>query len=290
MSIRNNLGLGIILMLVAYLFFTGADTTTKAMRNWGYLAFQLAFMRYLFQFLFAGVESSFRGIKREEITDNLWLLSLRGVALSSASAIAFISFLYVDLSIFSAIMFSSPFFVSLLSMPILGEKVGKWRWAAIALGFIGVLIVVRPFSATIHWTAILALYPAFMMALYSLLTRKLAASVRPHIQQVSTGLVGMLILAPIALLNWQPITWPVFLLMGWVGFASWFGHEILTRAHALAPASMLMPYSYSFIIYMTLTGFVFFDEVPDQFTILGALVIVISGLIIWQREGRMKPL
>lgn len=274
------------MMLCAYLLFSLADTTTKWMTLLGVPALQLAFFRYGFQFVFSSVESSYRGIDATEITANFPLLLIRAAALVSSTVAVFYALKYLPLSMFSAIMFSAPIFICLTSWPLLGERVGFWRWLAIMIGFVGILIIVRPFDSDFHWSALLALYAAMGMALYSIMTRKLAYKVRPHVMQFTTGLLGVLALLPLALYVWEPLTLHLLLMMFGVGFASWFGHEILTRAHKLAEASVLMPYSYSFIIYMTLTGYLVYGEVPDVLTVVGAVVIVASGLIIWVRERR----
>lgn len=287
-QIPDKVNFGILLMLIAYLFFSLTDGTTKWLVLLGYPALQLAFIRYCFQLVISATEVSIRGIHKNEIKDHFWLLVLRGAMLASVTACVFYSLKYLTLSMYSAILFTVPIFVSLISGPILGERVGPWRWFAIFMGFVGVVIIVSPFNESFHSASFLVLFAAVAMAIYSILTRKLASSVRPHILQLVTGVVGAITFLPFAVWLWQPITIKSFMLMTWVGFASWAGHELLTRAHRHAEASVLMPYSYSFIIYMTILGFIFYDEVPDRFTILGALVIIISGLIIWYRERRLK--
>ena len=284
----EGINFGILLILIAYLFFSLTDGTTKWLVLFGYPALQLAFIRYCFQLVISSTETSFRGIRENEIKDHFWLLVLRGAMLASVTACVFYSLKYLTLSMFSAILFTVPIFVSLISGPILGERVGPWRWFAIFMGFVGVVIIVSPFNESFHWSSLLVLFAALAMAIYSIITRKLAASVRPHILQLFTGAVGAVVFLPFAVWFWQPLEIKPFILMMWVGFASWAGHELLTRAHKYAEASVLMPYSYSFIIYMTILGFIFYDEIPNSYTILGTFIIIFSGLIIWYRERRLK--
>ena len=284
----EGINFGILLILIAYLFFSLTDGTTKWLVLFGYPALQLAFIRYCFQLVISSTETSFRGIRENEIKDHFWLLVLRGAMLASVTACVFYSLKYLTLSMFSAILFTVPIFVSLISGPILGERVGPWRWFAIFMGFVGVVIIVSPFNESFHWSSLLVLFAALAMAIYSIITRKLAASVRPHILQLFTGAVGAVVFLPFAVWFWQPLEIKPFILMMWVGFASWAGHELLTRAHKYAEASVLMPYSYSFIIYMTILGFIFYDEIPNSYTILGTFIIIFSGLIIWYRERRSK--
>lgn len=276
------------MMLVAYLLFSVADATNKWMILLGYPALQIAFTRYAVQFMITASEASYRGLDIAEIKGNLGLLILRGAALASATVANFFALKYLSLSMYSAIMFSTPIFVSLMSWPILSERVGPWRWAAIVFGFIGVLIIVRPFHQEFHWAGLLSLYGAASLGLYSILTRKLANQIRPHVMQFFTGAFGAVVLLPPAIWFWKPVTLTVYVMMACVGIAAWAGHELLTRAHKSAEASVLMPYSYSFIIYMSIAGYFLFSELPDVYTVLGAVVIVVSGLVIWWRERRHK--
>lgn len=284
----DRINLGILLVLTAYLFFSLTDGTTKWLILLGYPALQLAFIRYSFQLLISSTETAVRGVNPNEIKDHFWLLVLRGSMLACVTVCVFYSLKYLTLSMYSAILFTVPIFVSLISGPILGEQVGPWRWFAILMGFVGVVIIVSPFNESFHWASVLVVLAAVAMAIYSILTRKLSSSVRPHILQLFTGAFGVVVFLPFAIWLWQPVTMKSFILMIWVGFASWAGHELLTRAHKHAEASVLMPYSYSFIIYMTILGFIFYDELPNQNTIFGTIVIIISGLIIWYRERLLK--
>ncbi|MEZ5451058.1 MAG: DMT family transporter, partial [Thiolinea sp.] len=228
----------ILMMLGAYLLFTFADSTTKWLVMAASMpALQIAFMRYGVHLLICSVEVSVRGIHPGEIRDHLALLMLRGAMLSTATAANFYALKYLTLSMYSAIMFSAPIFVSLLSWPVLGERVGPWRWTAIVCGFIGVLIIIRPFDSTFHPAALVSLYAAIAVAVYSTVTRKLAHRVRSHVMQFFTGAFGVVILLPFAVWLWQPVDSRILLLVAWVGLVSWGGHELLTRAHKLAEAS-----------------------------------------------------
>ena len=275
---------GILMMLLAYLLFALADGTTKWIVLAGIPTFQVAFIRYAVNGSISSSEVVTRGFDRAEITGNIGLLSLRALLLVTSTLGNFYALKYLPLSMYSAIMFSAPIFVCLMSWPLLGERVGPWRWFAILLGFVGVVIIVRPLGAGFHWGGLGTLYAAVALAVYSIITRKLAHKVRPHVMQFFSGAFGMVILLPFAFSYWVPAGWTVIVPMLWVGFASWLGHEILTRAHKLAEASVLMPYAYSFIVYMSLAGFLFYDEVPDAYTMTGAAVVVAAGLIIWYRE------
>ena len=182
-------------------------------------------------------------------------------------------------------MFSSPVIVCFLSVSVLGERVGPWRWGAILLGFVGVLIVVRPFGTAFHPAMLMIIYNASALALYSIMTRRLSGIVAVDTMQFYMGAVGSIVLLPFALWTWTtPETlWGIIVLCS-LGVTGWGGHQLLTNAHRFGTANQLMPFTYSFLIYVAIWGFLLFGTVPDATTLLGAMVIMGAGLIIWRRE------
>ena len=284
-ALQDNANLGIGLMLLAWLFFSFVDTSVKWLLILGAHAFQLAFMRYVGHFVIstALVARGGQGWSRFG-TSHFWLVLLRAFLLVSATVLNFIALKYVPLTITASIMFSSPIILCALSGPLLGEKVGPWRWFAILLGFIGVMVVIRPFGETFHWAALLNVYNAFSLAFYSILTRRLSGVVATETMQFYMGLLGTVLLLPIAIYTWVPMdtTFALIVMIG-LGFWGWLGHELLTRAHVYATANTLMPYTYSFLIYLTISSYLVFAHIPDKFTLIGAAIIILSGLIIWKR-------
>ena len=279
--------LGIVMTLGAYAFFTLIDTSVKWLVLAGFPAFQLAFMRYLPHFVISTVlllrkGDSWNGFQ----SAHMGLVLLRGFLLASATLFNFITLNYLSLTVTGSIMFSAPIIVCALSWPLLGERVGPWRWFAIILGFMGVLVVIRPFDAAFHWIALLNVYNAFSLALYSIITRKISGVVAAETMQFYMGAFGAITLFPFAFWVWMPpasmLDW---VLMVSLGVWGWAGHEIFSRAHGFAPANTLMPYTYSFLLYLALASYLVFNDVPDQWTLLGAGIIVVSGLIIWRRTA-----
>lgn len=270
-------------MLLAYLLFAAVDTSTKWLLAAGLPVLQLAFFRYAVHFAITVVDVGLNGGQGLNFTRRqALLLTLRAFLLVTATLVNFLALKYLPLSVTAAIMFSAPIIVGLLAGPLLGERIGGRRWAAIIFGFCGVLVVIRPFEEGFSWAALMMLYPATCLALYSILTRKLTAEVTRGAMQFILGLIGTLALAPFMPVVWTlPVSWFDALLMPCLGVFAWAGHQYLVRAHVMAPSSVLMPFSYSYLIYLTLAGAVFFSEVPDQATILGAAMIVASGLFLW---------
>ena len=280
--------LGIMLMLGAWLFFSVVDTGAKWLAVAGIPAFQLAFMRYASHFAISIAVIAKGGMTADRFrTDHLWQLVTRSLLLVSATLSNFYALQFLPLTVASAIMFSSPVIVCFLSITILRERVGPWRWAAIILGFVGVLIVARPLGTAFHPAMVMILYNATALACYALMTRKLSGVVAVDTMQFYMGLVGTLVLLPFALAVWTPpeTAWGMVVLFG-LGVMGWAGHQLLTTAHRFGTANQLMPFTYSFLIFVAIWGYLLFGTVPDKSTIMGAVVIMGAGLIIWKREQK----
>lgn len=277
---------GIGLVLLAYGMFSTVDASVKWLVVFGYPALQLGFMRYIGHFVISTAQVLRSKRMRETLrTQHMMLVVLRGSLILGATVANFIALKYIPLTLTSTIFFSVPIIVCLLSGTMLGESVGKWRWMAILLGFCGILIAIRPFDAGFHWAALLSLAGVTSFAFYLLMTRHLAGVIASSTLQFYAGLVGTVVMLPFAIYYWQwPQTLAQWILLIGLGILAWAGHEILTRAYHYADASVLTPFSYSFMIYLTIWSIVLFDQYPDGWTLVGAGLIVFSGLLIWIRE------
>ncbi|MEP3274990.1 MAG: DMT family transporter [Stappiaceae bacterium] len=278
--------LAIGFVLIAYFMFSCIDTGAKWLAYAGLPAMQLAFMRYAGHFAISLTVVMKGGMRIDRFHSDKFLLTiLRGVLLAASTVFNFIAIRYLPLTLTSTILFLAPIIVCALSWPLLGEKVGAYRIAAILAGFVGILIAVRPFGESLHWAVFLSLGAAVSFSFYTLLTRKLSGIVATDTMQFYSGLVGTVALAPFALANWENpegmSDWAIFIGLGILGY---YGHELLTRAHGFASASSLSPFAYSFMIYLTVWSFFVFDNLPDLWTIVGAVVVASAGLVIWARE------
>lgn len=190
----------------------------------------------------------------------------------------------------TTIMFMSPILVTLLSMPLLGEKVGWRRWAGIVLGFAGAIIVVRPWQEGLGGTGsgmLLLLVAALLNANYQILTRKVRHD-DPLTSLLYTAAAGALVTS--AMVPWFWV-WPTafdWLLLVLTGVAGGIGHLCLIRAFRQAPASVVAPFTYSSLVWAALFGFAIWGDWPDLWTWSGAAVIIGSGLYIFHRERQHK--
>ena len=287
-AIQDRPRVGILLMLGAWLFFSCVDTAAKWMAVAGFPAMQLAFMRYFGHLVIALGFAGAGGLRDARLPRRyLWPVVTRAMLLILATVSNFYVLKVLSLTVTSAIMFSAPIIVCLLMHVFFAERIGPVRWSAIVLGFCGVLIVIRPFGETFHWAMLMCVYNAISLALYSIMTRRLSGEVSVDVMQLYMGGLGTVVLLPFAVLSWRaPADLAEWLILISLGVFGWAGHQLLTTAHRFGTASTLMPYTYTFIIYLSISSYVVFDQLPDLWTIIGAAVITLSGLIIWSRERR----
>lgn len=276
----------IVLMLLAFACFTMLDSAAKwlvteeAMEPWA-----AVFARYAVHLMIvAALILPKRGLASLASAAPVQE-SVRALMLLGATICNFMAVQYLPLTLTSTIFFAMPIFVCVLSIPLLGEQVGPRRWFAVAVGFIGIVVVTRPWAADFHWAMMLSLTSALAAALYQILTRRLAGIDPTNTQQLYAGLVATVGVAPIAIAQW---TWPgsglAWLLFGAMGCFGWLGHQMLTVAHRYAPASMLAPFVYLQLIFMTASSWIVFNQPPSVWIWIGAPVIISSGLYIWWRE------
>lgn len=275
---------GILLISGAFLLFTCLDTTAKYLGH-SLPVLQIVWARFLGHLVLAAVLFLPRygsGLLR---TRRPRLQALRSTFLLGSTFFNFAALHYLQLSTTTAILFSTPLLIAGLAVPLLGEKVGPRRWTAIVVGFIGVLIIVRPGLGVVHWAVSLSLCAALSGSLYNIATRKLAGSDPAPTIHFFSPVVGVLLLTPVMPFVWQtPTHWLEWLLLCATGLLGGAGHYLLIVAHRLAPAPILAPFIYPQIFYMMLSGYLVFGDVPDPWVGVGALVVIGSGLYLWYRE------
>jgi drug/metabolite transporter (DMT)-like permease len=193
----------------------------------------------------------------------------------------------------SAIGFASPFIVTALSVPVLRERVGPRRWTAVIIGFIGVLIIIRPGAGFTNWASLLVLASTSCYAVYQVLTRLIAPHDRAETGIVYAALVGTAAMSIIAPFEWRlPDAALDWLLFACLGFFGGFGHYFVIKAYRFGPAAVIAPFSYGELMGTTIIGYYAFGNFPDGWTWLGAAIIVACGAYIAYREGvrrRMAP-
>ena len=286
LPVQNSLR-GIGLMCLAFVFFSGLDAVAKLLGQ-SYPVGQVVWARFAVHAVVAILLIAPYLGERPWRSERPVLQAMRGLLLVAATVANFTALRYLQLAETSAIFFASPLIVAALSMPLLGEHVGPRRWAAIVVGFIGVMIVVRPGLGLAHWAVGLSLLTALIGALYNILSRKLAGADGAHTTQFYTAMVAAVATAPLLTAGWTPPTAGGWLLMALAGIFGGLGHWLLAVAHSYAPAPILAPFSYTQILWMPLLGYLVFADVPSAWTAAGAAVVVASGLYLLHRERVVK--
>jgi drug/metabolite transporter (DMT)-like permease len=188
-----------------------------------------------------------------------------------------------------SILFSTPFFVTLLSGFVLGEWAGWRRWTAIGIGFSGVLLIARPGMGGMHPAALLCLGGAICYSVYNISTRVLARTDSNQTTLFYSNFVGTVAALPALPFVWTTPHEPVVIvLMVLIGVLGSFGHFLLIAAHRLASASVLAPFIYSQLIWAITAGYLVFGQLPSEWTLAGAAIVIASGLYILFREHKLR--
>lgn len=211
----------------------------------------------------------------------------RSLCLLASTTLFFTAIGHVPLADATAVSFTAPFVVAGLSGPLLRERVRGSQWLAIAAGFLGALVVIRPTGAGANPYAVLVFGSACGYALYQLLTRRVAGVDSPETSVTYSALIGTLVLCAVVPFFWHtPASLPVWLAMSVLGIFGGLGHYLVARAFLWGPAAILSPIHYAQLVWAATLGFVVFGDVPSAWTWLGAAIIIASGLYIALRESR----
>ena len=227
-----------------------------------------------------------RGRIREALrTSHLGLQLLRGIVITFEVAVFVLAFKHLPLADAHAVAGIAPLLVTALAVPFLGERVGWRRWLAVAGGFAGLLIILRPGLAVFDSAALIPLIGALLWAIYQLLVRRTSDD-SPSTLMLYMALIGAIVMSAIA-----PFYWITPDVEGWcflfaLGFVGSLGHWLLILALRAAPASQIQPFNYTVIVWAAVLGALIFEDLPDAWTVTGAAVIIASGTYAWYREQR----
>jgi drug/metabolite transporter (DMT)-like permease len=279
---------GIALMCGAVACFACLDAMAKYLG--GHMdSMQVVAIRYVSAFLLALMFSNPFTRPRLLKTARPGLQIVRGLMMLLTTIFNFIAFRYLQLDEALAIMFSTPFLVAMMAGPILGEWVGWRRWAAIAVGFFGVMVVIRPGLGGMHWAALLSVAAAIFYAGYAIATRMVMRHDSSETTLLYANVVGVVIMLPVLPFVWTapPSGFDLMLLLAVGAFGS-AGHFLLILAHDRAPASVLSPFMYTQLLWAVTFGYLVFNNVPSQWTLAGAAIVVGSGLYLLYREQKVR--
>ncbi|WP_299482558.1 DMT family transporter [uncultured Roseibium sp.] len=275
---------GIGLIVLACLCFSLLDATAKYLIE-TVPTLQIVWLRFvshvLLSFVLFRVWSNTSLLK----TRRPVLQIVRSFCLLGITIFNFLAVRHLQLAETTAIMFAAPFVITALAGPVLGEWAGPRRWAAIAVGFFGVLVVTQPGLGGMHWAAIYSVASMVFYAIYAILTRQLTATDSSAGMLILSGIVAAVAMTPAGLSVWvtPPDIWSWVLLFA-TGVFGGGGHFLFIIAHRMAPAPVLAPFIYTQIVWMVGLGYLVFGDVPGALTLIGASIVVGSGLYILYRE------
>ena len=280
---------GIGLMMAAVFMFSAMDTLAKFMLQ-SYPMSALMWVRYMVHVIvMAALLWPRMGLQLLR-TSRPGLQILRGLLLVGSTVFFYFALRYLPLAEAAAISFVGPVLTALLSGPMLGDKVTSRQWFAVVLGFIGVLIIMRPGGGVLSLPAVFPLATAILFSVYQIITRKLAGREHPYTMLFYTAIVGAGVSSFAVPFHWMTPTLLQLFLMICIGFLGGFGHLLLIKAMEKTSPSTLAPFVYSQLVWSTLLAFLVFGDFPETITLVGMFVVVAGGLLAinWRQMRRLS--
>jgi drug/metabolite transporter (DMT)-like permease len=279
----------ILLIMLAVSMFTWMDSIAKYLARF-YPIPGIVWARYVFHLLFMllifGPTMRWQLIR----TRRPGMQIVRGLMLAVSSLFFVTALKFMPLAETSSITFIGPILVTLGASLLLKERVEPARWAAVIAGFIGVLIIIRPGSAVFSPVALLPLGTAASMAVYTLMTRQMAGAEHPITMLFISAVVGTVVLTLCLPFGWKaPESALHVVLLAAMGLIGGGSHLVLIKAYEGAPASRLAPFSYTQLIWTLALGYLFFGDFPDEWTLVGILVIVASAIYVVTHQRLAGP-
>ena len=271
--------LGIIFAILAYFSFSLLDVIQKTTVIY-HSIFQMLFLKYFFTLFLSFAESYRKKNISFYLSRNVKLQIVRSVLSIIESGLFVLSFRYLTLANAHSIGSLAPVIIVALSALILREKVNLKTWIAIFFGFLGVLIIMRPGLSVFDPKSLIPLTAAFILSLYQIVTRKVSETDKPETSLFYTSIIGIILMSVLMPFYWYPMQSFSYYLF--IGVGSFFALGIYFQIIALTftRASVVQPFHYTLILWAIILGYIFYDDVPDNYTILGAVIITLSGIYV----------
>ena len=283
---EQNTRLGIILMVVTTFIFAVQDGISRHLAG-EYNVLMVVMIRYWFfaAFVMSVAARKAGGLRAAARTRQPLVQGFRAVLLVAEICVMIYGFTLLGLVESHAVFTCYPLLIAALSGPILGEYVGWRRWAAIGVGFIGVIIILEPGFGVFQPAAVVPLIAALMFALYGLLTRYVARQDSAATSFFWTGTVGSVAMTSVGIWFWEPMTGPDWVWMGALCITGALGHFTLIKCYEVAEASSVQPFAYLQLVFGSAIGITVFSETIRLNVALGAALIVAAGLFtLWRQR------
>ena len=284
---ETNTRLGIWLMIGTSFVFAAQDALSRHLAA-EYSVFLVVMIRYWFfaAFVIALAVRRSGSLRKAAATSQPMVQIFRGLLLAGEICVMVLGFTLLGLVESHAIFACYPLLVAALSGPVLGERVGPWRWAAIGVGFVGVLVILRPGHTVFAPAAAIPLLSAFLFALYGLLTRYVARKDTAITSFFWTGTVGAVAMTAVGIWTWEPMSGPDYAMMATLCVTGVAGHFMLIKCYEVAEASAVQPFAYLQMVFAAALGLLVFGEVLEMNVVIGASIVVAAGLFTLWRNRR----
>ncbi|MDB4141080.1 DMT family transporter [Candidatus Pelagibacter sp.] len=276
---------GIIFGILAYFCFSILDATQKTLILY-HSVFQLLLVKYFFVLFLSLIESKRKNNINFYKSKNIKLQIFRSLLSVIESGCFVLSFKYLSLADAHSVGSLAPVIVVALSAIFLKEKVSTKIWIAIFIGFIGVLIILRPTSSIFDPKALLPLLAAFVLGLYQVVTKKVSEHDTTETSLFYTSIIGIFIMSLLASNFWNPVSSSSYILFFIIGIFFSLGVYLQIIALSMARASIIQPFHYTLIFWAIILGYIFYNDIPDLFTIVGAVIITLSGIFVLNQSTK----
>ncbi|MFN3664129.1 DMT family transporter [Yoonia sp.] len=276
---------GALIALAAFGVFATHDVVVKVLGGI-YSPVQIVFFSVLLSFPLATLTLMRDNKPSTLVPIHPWWMLTRAVATVMTGFTAFYAFSVLPLAQVYTILFASPLLITVLAIPVLGEKVRIRRWAAVIVGLIGVLVVLRPGSAELSIGHLAALLAAVGGSVASIIVRKIGSEERPVVMMLYPMTLNFVVMAVALPFVYEPMPIEHLGMMGFIAVFAWIASRMIIAAYQAGEAAIIAPMQYSQIIWATIFGYLFFDELIEMNTAFGAGIIIASGLYIVLRESR----
>jgi drug/metabolite transporter (DMT)-like permease len=278
---------GPILNLSAWLILPIMDAIAKYL-SYSLPILQITWFRFFFSAVITGIFIYLFSRKSFVRSKNIKSQVLRGILLLTSSLLFFYAISVISLAKALTLAFICPLIVTALSPYFLKERVGRRRWTAVIVGFIGVLLVIRPGIVEFNWASLASLGTGLCYAIYLIVTRSLKDTDNGLLTLLFTSIVGTVVLSVYLPFVWVNPSLNQLLLAVNMGFIAALAHGLIIISYNYSDASKLAPLGYFEIIPNIIIGYIWFSDFPDKYTVLGLLVIILSGIYVFRREQIIK--
>lgn len=275
---------GVLFALLGFVIFSSHDALIKVLGG-NYAVFQIVFFSVLFSFVPMTLIMATDRTEASFVPHKPWYLLLRTATVIIGMICGFYAFTVLTLAEAYSLLFASPLLITALSVPFLGEKVGKRRWAAVVLGLIGVMIVLRPGLQPLSLGHIAGLTAAVANSIGAIVVRKVGREERSQTLILFPMVAVLLIMALVMPSTYKPMPLLDLGVLAMMGLLLIGGQMMVLNAYRNAPAALIAPMQYSQIIWAALFGFIFFSEIPDLWVATGSVLIISSGVFVVWRES-----